>query len=360
VRRCLQVLLLKEKRLKMREKEVGGNKYFLKLMGNTSIVYYPPSFSFSLLNKQQTIELLKREKNVLLIKPKVKNPFYTCFFDLSYECNLKCVHCHNAYNLQGMGYEQQLSTLDQIFDLGVLHISFGGGEPTLYPHLLDILKYTTKHTSCSFVTNGALIDKKFIRKIRGLVAYVGVSLDGFRETHKKMRNADIFDKVIDTIKILKNEGILVRVTTTPTKINFRDLPQLGEFIFNELKVDCWKMMKYIPEENRGKELSLNQKEERWLYEQLNKLAKNYGDKTDYYFKINCPAGKSVFSIYANGNVSPCGFMPCLISGNVLKTPLIKILRNGTFFRILRCGEFKECLSTKFWRGSNKFSKSIEL
>jgi len=344
----------------MREKEFSGNKYFLKLMKNTSILYYPPSFSFSLLNKQQTIEFLKRNKNIFLIKSKVRNPFYTCFFDLSYDCNLRCLHCHNAYSIQGMSYEQQLSVLDQIIDLGVLHISFGGGEPTLYSHLLDILKYTAKHTSCSFVTNGTLMDKKFVRKLKGLVAYVGVSLDGFRETHKKMRNADIFDKVIDAIKILKREGILVRVTTTPTKINFRDLPKLGRYIFDELKVDCWKIMRYVPEENKGKELSLSLKEEKWLYEKLNKLAEDYGDKTDYYFKINCPAGKSVFSIYANGDVSPCGFMPCLISGNVLKTSLIEILRKGTFFKILRCGEFKECLSTKFWRGPNKFAKSVEL
>ncbi|MEM5834831.1 MAG: radical SAM protein [Candidatus Aenigmatarchaeota archaeon] len=323
-------------------------------MENGSILYNPLSFRFYYLDKSQTEKFLKENKKVKVLTPKVSNPFILCFFDLTYKCNLKCIHCHNAYeNIRELTYEQKLNALNQIFDLGVLHISFGGGEPTLYEHLLDILKYTSRHTTCSFVTNGTLLDKEFCKKLRGLVSYVGVSLDGFRETHAKIRNADIFDKVIESIQMLIRYKIPVRVTTTPTKINYKELPALGRFVLKDLKVSAWKIMKYIPEGGKGLELALTDEEEKWLYTQINKLSK---EKIDYYLCIKCPAGKSVFSVYANGDVSPCGFAPFMISGNLLKTPLVEILQNGTFFKLMRIVKSNKCISANFWR-ENKFYKT---
>jgi len=185
---------------------------------------------------------------------------------------------------------------------------------------------------------------------------VGISLDGFRETQAKMRGADIFDKAVKAIKLLKKHGIQVRVVSTPTKINYRELPQLGKFIIDELGVD-WKLMVYIPENNRRDDLCLSETEEIWLYKKIKKLKK---EKIDYYFNIPCPAGKFVFSIYANGDVSPCGFLPQLISGNVREKPLLEILKEGTFFKLLRTVKSDRCLARSFWRAKKTFDLEIPM
>jgi len=259
-----------------------------------------------------------------------------------------------------MSLKEKFYVLDQLFDLGILHISFGGGEPTLQKNLIKILRYTNKHTSCSFVSNGTFINEELCKKLKGLVSYVGISLDGLEKSHNKMRNANIFNKVINSIKLLQKHKIPVRIVTTPTKLNFRDIPRLGSFIFDELKVRYWKIMRYMPEGDKGLEIALNDEEEKWLYSQLVKLAKKYGEATDHYFKLNCPAGKFIFSIFANGDVSPCGFAPFLISGNCLETPLIKILTEGKFFRLMRTIDQKECFVVKYWRESKKFNQFTPL
>jgi MoaA/NifB/PqqE/SkfB family radical SAM enzyme len=337
-------------------KEYGDIRFFVKLMPNGSIVYDSILYKFFYLNQKQTEQFNQKNKNKT-IKPIVYNPFWLCFFDLSYKCNLKCEHCHNNYGkVNELTLEQKMNTLDQIFDLGLLHVSFGGGELLLYENLFDILKYTSERTTCSFVTNGILIDKNICKKLKGLVSYVGVSLDGFKETHAKMRNADIFDKAVEGIRMLIKYKIPVRVTSCPTKINYTELPKLGNFILNELGA-TWKLMKYIPEGGKRLDLALTQKEENWLYREASKLGK---ERTDYYFRIKCPAGKSVFSIYANGDVSPCGFAPFLTSGNVLKEPLIDILKNGKFFRLMRIVKSNKCVSAEYWRNSEEFNFNISL
>ena len=334
----------------------GGTEFWFKpLLNGEGIAYNPRSYTFYYLNNKQAQKLLANHR-CKIIKPKFLNPFWLCFFDLSYKCNLNCVHCHNQYKMDELTFEQKIDVIRQIHELGVLHISFSGGEPTLYPKLIDILKYASKNATCSFVTNGCFINEKLVKQLKGLVTYVGVSLDGFRETHAKMRGADIFDKAINAIKLLKKYGIQVRVTSTPTKINYKELPDLGKFIINELG-ETWKLMVYMPEGNRRDDLCLSEKEERWLYKKIRNLGK---EKVDYYFNIPCPAGKSVFSIYANGDVSPCGFLPQLVSGNVRERPLIEILREGTFFKLLRIVKLKKCLSRSYWRGEKGFSLKIPM
>jgi len=325
-------------------------------MPNGGIAYNPLYYKFYYLNQEQAKKFLASHK-CKIVKPKVPNPFWLCFFDLSYKCNLKCVHCHNDYGkVNELTFDEKINVIKQILDLGVLHVSFGGGEPTLYPHLIKVLKYASKGATCSFVTNGCFINERLCKRLKNLVSYVGVSLDGFRETHAKMRRADIFDKTVNAIKLLLKHGIPVRVTSTPTKINYKELPEVGKFVINKLKA-TWKLMVYIPEGGRADELCLSDEEEKWLYDQVSKLGK---EKTDYYFCIPCPAGKSIFSIYANGDVSPCGFSPHLISGNVLEKPLIDILRYGTFFRVLRTVKSEKCISTNYWRGSNEFDFEIPM
>ena len=60
----------------------------------------------------------------------------------------------------------------------------------------------SKGMKCSFATNGSLINEEIAREMMNC-RWVGVSVDaGTRETFQKIHNVDLFDKVIENLKLL--------------------------------------------------------------------------------------------------------------------------------------------------------------
>ncbi|MEX2213398.1 MAG: radical SAM protein, partial [Phycisphaeraceae bacterium] len=82
-------------------------------------------------------------------------------------CNLRCVYCMPA---EGVAFEDQhdLLSADEIIavaaaarDIGVTHFKVTGGEPTVRPDVLDIVKGLTRLNplDLSLTTNGLLLDR---------------------------------------------------------------------------------------------------------------------------------------------------------------------------------------------------------
>jgi len=64
-------------------------------------------------------------------------------FELTYGCNLRCVHCYNPTHRslpQELTTEEVFSILRQIADLGVLNLSFTGGETFTRPDVFTIFR----------------------------------------------------------------------------------------------------------------------------------------------------------------------------------------------------------------------------
>ncbi|UCC92707.1 MAG: radical SAM protein [Thermoplasmata archaeon] len=76
---------------------------------------------------------------------------------LTYRCQNECGHC---YNEEGRGTEemtkdQWLDVIDGLWEVGIPHIVFTGGEPTLVPHLLHLIRRSEFHGQITgLVTNG--------------------------------------------------------------------------------------------------------------------------------------------------------------------------------------------------------------
>ena len=65
-------------------------------------------------------------------------------FELTYGCNLRCVHCYNPTHRalpHELCTEEVYSILDQAADLGVVNLSFSGGEPLVRPDIFDIFRH---------------------------------------------------------------------------------------------------------------------------------------------------------------------------------------------------------------------------
>lgn len=155
--------------------------------------------------------------------------------DITYNCNLRCRHCFNCSGEQDleineMSDESIITLAEQIAEFMPSVICICGGEPLLRKELLYkvikvISKITNGYTQINMVTNGILMDVETAKKLKecGLIG-VQVSLDGSSEkTYEWLRRSKgSFDKAIEAIKILIENGLQVFVSCTPTKININD------------------------------------------------------------------------------------------------------------------------------------------
>lgn len=170
-------------------------------------------------------------------------------FELTYKCNFRCIHCYVVpdKNKKELTTQQVKYVLNQLKSAGCFHIGFTGGEPLLREDIFEILDYAkTIGFRISLLTNGFLIDKKTARKISCLgtsLNRVDVSVLGATKyTFEKITQMkDSFEKVIHSIKLLKDEGVDVQIKATLMK------PNKDEFLLIKKLADKFDtMFRYSP------------------------------------------------------------------------------------------------------------------
>ncbi|KAB2894860.1 MAG: heme d1 biosynthesis radical SAM protein NirJ, partial [Burkholderiaceae bacterium] len=126
--------------------------------------------------------------------------------------------------------------MDDLKAFGVPALILSGGEPLLRPDLFEI---AARARSLGFYTglstNGTLIDAPLAARIAGAgFDYVGISLDGLRETHDRFRRLDgAFDRSLAAIRHLATHGVKVGLRFTMTALNAHDLPALLRLMQDE-------------------------------------------------------------------------------------------------------------------------------
>ncbi len=174
-------------------------------------------------------------------------------------CNLKCVHCYAGS--EGKLYEGEMTTeqgkamIDDLSTFGAPVLLFSGGEPTIRPDMPELAQYAKDHGMRVVIsTNGTLITPELARQMADVgLSYVGVSLDGGRETHDKFRGVPgSFDKAIQGIRNSREAGIKVGLRMTINKLNWRDINEIFDLMEEEqINRACFYHLVYT---GRGSEL----------------------------------------------------------------------------------------------------------
>lgn len=155
-------------------------------------------------------------------------------------CNLKCVHCY-AHADGGcaddeMSFEEGQTLIDDLAAFGSPVLLFSGGEPLCRKDMPDLAEYAvSKGMRAVISTNGTLITDEVARRLKAIgLSYVGVSLDGLRETNDRFRGvAGAFDKALEGIRACKRAGIKVGLRYTITKHNVKDLDGVFDLLEQE-------------------------------------------------------------------------------------------------------------------------------
>lgn len=177
-------------------------------------------------------------------------------------CNLRCIHCY-AHSGGGcapdeMSFDEGKALIDDLAEFGSPVILFSGGEPLCRKDMPDLAEYAvSKGLRAVISTNGTLINDEVARRLKAIgLSYVGVSLDGMRETNDKFRGVDgAFDQALEGIRSCKRAGIKVGLRYTITKHNVQDLPGIFDLLETEdIPRVCFYHLVYT---GRGEEIAVD-------------------------------------------------------------------------------------------------------
>jgi heme d1 biosynthesis radical SAM protein NirJ len=172
--------------------------------------------------------------------PRRDPPGPVVIWNLIRRCNLTCKHCYSVS--ADRDFPGELSTaeaLDVMADLRRFRVPvliLSGGEPLLRRDLFDLAAHAK---SLGFYvglsTNGTLIDASNVGRIAAVgFDYVGISLDGRRETHDAFRRRQgAFDESLAAARLCRDAGIKVGLRFTLTEGNAGDLPWLLDLAAGE-------------------------------------------------------------------------------------------------------------------------------
>lgn len=155
---------------------------------------------------------------------------FSLFFELTYRCNLKCVHCYNPKDMSHIeiDFEKCKQIIDDAYDLGCFKITFSGGESTLHSKFIEIIEYArSKRISVEIFTNGQLLatDESLYKKVLALYPYrIGVSLYSTEEeTHERVTAVKgSYNKTYYLIERLRKDNVNVQIKNFLLNINCKD------------------------------------------------------------------------------------------------------------------------------------------
>lgn len=283
-------------------------------------------------------------------------------------CNLLCRHCRASsgpvVNERELSTEEALAFIDELSQWARPVLILSGGEPLLREDIFLLARRGTERgLKVVLATNGTLLDCKKLREIRASgIKRVSLSIDfPTPEEQDSFRGVDgAFEKALEGIRLLQQEGIEVQVNTTVTADNFFKLPELLK-LSEGLGVRAHHIFLLVPT-GRGKDLedrqlSSAEYEETllWLfrYSQGSPLEIKPTCAPQYYrimaqkgakfrrspdglhsFTRGCLGGIGFCFISSEGEVRPCGYLevPC---GNIRERPLKEIWEGSEVFLKLR-------------------------
>jgi radical SAM protein with 4Fe4S-binding SPASM domain len=163
---------------------------------------------------------------------------------LTYRCNNDCKHCYNlehptpgASSASGRG---ELSTadwkrvIDQAWALGIPHIIFTGGEPTLREDLPELVAHAEANGQITGLNTNArrLADPNFVQRLvdAGL-DHVQITVESCEaEIHNQMVNARAFEQTIHGLKNVLATRLFVMTNTTMLRDNVASIPATLDFL----------------------------------------------------------------------------------------------------------------------------------
>ncbi len=261
-------------------------------------------------------------------------------FELTPRCNLQCKMCYVRLTPNEMARigrertaEEWIRLAQEAKDAGMAFLLLTGGEPTLRDDFCEIYQTLAQMGfSISINTNGTLLSPA-LRAVfhRWPPAQVNVTLYGTsREDYAQLcGDPGAFDAVVDGLRWLKAEGILIHLNTTMTPVNRHKWLEIEEFakamdlelrmttycfppVRRETCGACEGFSRLSPEDAAAlaaEDLLYREGPDGVRHRLAEKAApREDGCSLEVGEPMGCLAGRSQFWVTWDGRMSPCGML----------------------------------------------------
>lgn len=294
---------------------------------------------------------------------------------ITYDCNLRCYMCGQTRirlsrsdqpRREPLSITEWKDFFDRIGKFPFLNpplIMIWGGEPFLYPKLIDLIKYIkTKGLNLYILTNGTLLEKYAEDLVANRVDAITISVDGPEEIHDKIRGVKgAYKRIMKGIKHINNlkkyinQKPLLHIVYTINNLNYKYLENIAQKVYElgGISID-YDLPTFIDEKIGDAYANILKKYfkckgESWigfinpsisnidlpvLIDQIKRIREKYKDIgqllhnlslgqikryfKDPYYAITkvCSVINSTVSIEPNGDVVSCPDFPDYVVGNI--------------------------------------------
>lgn len=146
----------------------------------------------------------------VLIYSEEENKLESISIEVTTNCNLCCRHCCMAAGnllINNIKKEICFKIIDWAEKHKIKEITLTGGEPLLYPNLVDVLLYLNNYFSgtVQMITNLTLLTEKMASILSDTVDHISISLDGYNEESVDfIRGEGTFKNICKKIDLLKH------------------------------------------------------------------------------------------------------------------------------------------------------------
>jgi len=250
-------------------------------------------------------------------------------------CNRKCKFCYGPTSVENfMELHKAKEVILKFKSLGAKVIGITGGEPLLYPNIIELLQFIKEqglfiglNTNCDYYS-------LFRNEILSIVNALEIPIEASNsQLHDSIRGKNNFNNVFNALTDSFNNGNLIyRIGTVVLDENVEELINIEKMLaqFKD-KIIYWKIYEYISYSNKDmKENNFN------VFEQAQKInLGKYLNRDKIIFDSASTRSRSYFLVKPTGDV----FVPLSSSkqsteqnlGNILFDDELKILNNWNSF-----------------------------
>jgi len=180
------------------------------------------------------------------------NPAKPCAINwtISTRCNYSCKYCFARFpelkGRQPLPFPTIKKIPGMLAEAGCEKLTFVGGEPTLFPHLPELLRKSHDvGLTTMLVTNGTYLSPNFLQDTRKHLDWISLSIDSQFEDVQQMMGRGAGTHVAQTTKnaeMIREGGIRLKLNSVITRYNFQE--DMAGFI-DSLSPERWKVFQFL-------------------------------------------------------------------------------------------------------------------
>jgi mycofactocin biosynthetic radical S-adenosylmethionine protein MftC len=286
---------------------------------------------------------------------------------LTARCDLTCPGCYAFLGKEMLNWPTLRHLINQLAEMKVFQLALGGGEPTLHPHLIEVVAYARERNIVpTITTHGGHLTSPLVKALyKAGVGQINISLNASVPEHNTGRGERPWQSAIVGLEQLQSSGIATGINCMATSSNLPHLPDMFAFLVaNDIRYVTILGPKPAHDPQWLAQHELSDNDQRKLRDILHQwqdhlhitidcalvgpLMKHMSSETLHSAGVyGCMAAQRMCVIDAKGNVWPCAFQqsPEFCAGNILTDPLQDIWLYGTGFQHFRqqmCGGMSPC------------------